>query len=182
MKPKVKIIPNEMAEALEAHAKSPHKTLIIAWAELQKGDWPGIFPTCLPHGEQPSKTTFAAVGNWIIKKVGRYACSKYWNVIHLESMTEKEFDSFWAKTYNKAQSPRLAAGIKHDPANITKEEQEAAEAVAEIAHPDAFDQTESPARTKEPTEEYPTTYPNNLKPDEAQPAKKKKKSKKKKKG
>jgi len=129
MLPKIKLITDEMLEALEALMAElpPHQTLILAWAELQQGKWPSTIPTGLPHDEEPSKPKMAAVGNWIIKKVGRYNCSKHWNCVHLGTMTEKDFESFWQKNYCNDQAPRLADGVRLDPADISKEEHEASE-------------------------------------------------------
>jgi len=89
-------------------------------------------------------------------------------------MTEKEFDSFWAKTYNKAtKAPRLAEGVKLKP-EANQGKPLSFDYEAEDSAP--FDQggeVEAPARPDD-------TKPS-FKPDQAQPAKKKKKSKKKKK-
>lgn len=176
MEAKVKPITDRVLEELEKLAKddAQKETMIICWAELQQGKWPSVIPTDLPNGEQPSKTTFAAVGAWIIKKVGRYHCSKYWNCVHLGSMTEKEFDSFWTKTYNKAtKAPRLAEGIKHKPeanqGEPTSFDYEVdPEALEALARPDTYDDAKDGPGA--PLHETPP-----------QPAKKKKKSKKKKK-
>jgi len=113
MEPKVKHLTEHMIEILKK-AKD-HTTLIKMWVELQLGNWPKVLPDIKGGATQKN---IAAVGAWIIKKVTRYACSKYWNCEHLKNMTEKEFDSFWAKTYNKAQTPRLAAGVKQKPVKV----------------------------------------------------------------
>lgn len=63
------------------------------WSELNHYGWPGELPFPEPS-EYIANGRRSQIMNWIMKRIGLKECLRDWNK---ESMTNKQFESWWNK-------------------------------------------------------------------------------------